>query len=172
MRLLDFPRWWQAAAALAIALLVQVEFMHYAMFRGAEPSLVLVTVVWYALRAGMRRAILFGLIAGAIEDFLGGALSGAPTGGAWTIATTFVALFISALSQRFFSDSVPVVAAVTILATLIRRLIFWSIMSLEGYPHGYATVHFHQALWEAVLNAALMVLLMFAARVMLRPRYQ
>ncbi len=139
--------------------------MHYLMWRHAEPSLVLVAVVWYALRTDARRAALFGLIAGVCEDLLGGALTGSGTGGAWTIATPATALLASSLSQRFFADSIPVVAAAVAIATLFRRLLFWIIMSLEGYPKGYAQLHFHEALWEALFNVVLIVALMLAARV-------
>ncbi len=138
--------------------------MHYAAWRHAEPSLVLISVVWYALRTDARRAVLYGLIAGACEDMLGGGLTGAGTGGGWTIATTATALLVSSLSQRFFADSIPVVAAAVAVATLLRRLIFWIIMSLEGYPKGYASAHVHQALWEALMNVVLVTALMLAAR--------
>ncbi len=144
--------------------------MHYATWRHAEPSLVLISVVWYALRTDARRAVLYGLIAGASEDLLGGALTGAGTGGGWTIATTLTALLVSSLSQRFFADSIPVVTAAVAAATLFRRLIFWIVMSLEGYPKGYAGAHFHQALWEALMNVILVMLLMLAARFIERRR--
>jgi rod shape-determining protein MreD len=151
---------------LAIALLAQVELMHYLAFRHAEPSAVLVAVVWYGLRTDARRAALFGLIAGACEDLLGGALTGAGTGGAWTIATTATALLVSSLSQRFFADSIPVVGTAVAIATLFRRLLYWTVMSLEGYPRGYAQVHLHEALWEALLNVVLVILLMLGARML------
>jgi len=162
------PRWWQAAIFLAIALVAQIELMHYAAWRHAEPSLVLVSVVWYALRTDARRAVLYGLIAGACEDMLGGGLTGAGTGGGWTIATTAAALLVSSLSQGFFADSIPVVAAAVAVATLFRRLLFWIVMSLEGYPKGYASAHVHQALWEALMNVILVTALMLAARVVER----
>lgn len=142
--------------------------MHYLTWRHAEPSLVLVAVVWYALRSDPRRAGVFGLIAGVCEDLLGGSMTGAHTGGAWTIATTATALFVSALSQRFFADSIPVVAAVVAIATLVSRLFYWTVMSLEGYPAGYARAHFHEALWEALLNAILIAVLMLGTRVLER----
>ena len=114
--------------------------MHFLTWHHAEPSLVLVAVVWYALRTDVRRAVLFGLIAGACEDILGGALTGAATGGGWTIATTGTALLVGSLSQGFFADSIPVLTAAVAIGTLLRRLIFWSVLSLEGYPRGYAGV--------------------------------
>ncbi len=153
---------------MAIALVAQIELMHFLVWRHAEPSLVLVAVVWYALRTDVRRAVVFGLIAGACEDILGGALTGAATGGGWTLATTGTALLIGSLSQGFFADSIPVLTAAVAIGTLIRRLIFWSVLSLEGYPRGYAGVHAHQALWEALMNAAIAAALMLVFRLVER----
>lgn len=153
---------------LLVALLLQVELMHYVVWHRAEPSLVLIAVVWYAIRTDSLRAVLFGLIAGACEDVLGGAGTGAGTGGGWTISTTVTALLISSLSRGFFADSIPIGAAAVAVATLFRRWIFWIVLSLEGYPRGFAVVHFHQALWEALMNlvaaALLMLVLRFAER--------
>ncbi len=153
---------------MAIALVAQIEITHYLKGRQAEPSLVLVAVVWYALRTDIRRAALFGLIAGACEDAFGGSLTGAGTGGGWTIATTATALLVGSLSQGFFADSIVVLTAAVAIGTLVRRLIFWSVLSLEGYPRGYAGVHAHQALWEALMNAAIAALLMLVLRLVER----
>jgi len=155
---------------LAIALAAQIELMHFLTWHRAEPSLVLVAVVWYALRTDIRRALIFGLIAGACEDIFGGALTGAATGGGWTIATTGTALLAGSLSQGFFADSIVVLTAAVAIGTLVRRLIFWSVLSLEGYPRGYAGVHAHQAIWEALMNAAIAAALMLIVRLAERRR--
>lgn len=133
--------------------------MHYLGFRGAEASAVLIAVVWYALRADLLHAAAFGVAAGLCEDIFS-----ALTGIAWTTATPLTALFVSWLSRWFFADSIPILAGVVIVATLVRRLLFWVMMALEGYPAGHARLHFHQALWEALLNAVLVTILMLAAR--------
>lgn len=153
------PAWWTAALYLLLALFVQIELMHYAVFRGAEPSAVLVVVVWYALRADFLHAVSFGLLAGLCEDIFS-----AGTGVAWTAATPITALFVSWLSRWFFADSIPILASVVILATLLRRMVFWVVMALQGYPAGYARLHLHQALWEALLNAILVTALLLLAR--------
>lgn len=142
-----------------LALFAQLELMHYAMFRGAEPSAVLVVAVWYALRADLLHATAFGVVAGLCEDIFS-----AQTGIAWTTATPITAVFVSWLSRWFFADSIPILAGVVVVATLLRRMLFWVMMALEGYPPGYARLHLHQALWEALLNAVLVTLLMLLAR--------
>jgi len=153
------PSWYVAAAWLVIALIAQVTLFHYVAIRGVQPSAVLVAVVWYAIRVDSRRAAVYGLAAGVCEDFLA-----MHTGGAWTISTTLVAVIAGAISRGFFADSLPLVATITYLATLLRSLLFWVVMGFEGYPSGLATLHFHEALLQAVFNALLMVIVMIAVR--------
>ncbi len=153
------PTWWVAGFYLLLALFTQIEFMHYVTFRGAEASAVLVVVVWYALRADLLHAAAFGLVAGLCEDIFS-----AQTGVAWTAATPLTALFVTWLSRWFFADSVPILAGVVIVATLLRRMLFWVVMALQGYPAGYAGLHLHEALWEALLNAVLVSALLLLAR--------
>jgi len=156
---LSSPAWWAAGLYLVLALLAQMEFMHYVTFRGAQASAVLIVVVWYALRAELLPAALFGFVAGLFEDAFS-----ARTGVAWTVATPLAAMFVTWLSRWFFADSIPILAGVVIAATLARRMLFWIVMALQGYPPGYARLHLHQALWEALLNAVLVSLLLLLAR--------
>jgi rod shape-determining protein MreD len=153
------PEWWVAALALLTALFAQVEFGHYLTLRGAQVSAVVVAIVWYALRANALNAAVFGLIAGICEDAFS-----AQTGVAWSVATPLAALFVNWLSRWFFADSIPAVAGVVIVTTLLRRMIFWIAMALQGYPPGYARLHLHQTLWEAVFNALLAGILVLIAR--------
>ncbi len=133
--------------------------MHLTIVRNVEPSLVLVAIVWYAIRVEPWRAAAYGCAGGVIEDLLS-----YHTGGAWTISTTAVALLASAISRGFFADSIPLVATITFVATLVRQLIFWVTMGFEGYPSGLGMIHFHEALFESVLNALVMMLVMLIAR--------
>lgn len=154
------PVWWVAGVYLLAALLVQTELLHYVVFRNAEISAVLCVVVWYAIRVDTLRAAIFGLVAGLCEDVVA-----TQTGGAWTISTTATAILAGMLSRGFFADSVPLVAFIVAVATLIRSMLFWIVMALERtYPPGYAVLHFHQALWQALLNAVFMVAVMLALR--------
>ncbi len=139
--------------------MAQVTVVHYVAFHFAVPSFVLIVVIWYAIRVDAQRATLYGLAAGLCEDAL------APqTGAAWTISTTLCATLTSLLSRGFFSDSIPLVSAVTAVATLLRALLFWTVMRLFGYPAGLGTIHYHEALISAVLNVCVMVIAMLVAR--------
>lgn len=156
------PAWWQAALYLLLALFVQLELMHFVTWRGAEPSLVLVAVVWYALRADLLYAAAFGVVAGLCEDAFTALPPG--SGAGWIAALPITALFVSWLSRWLFADSIPAFAGVVAVATLLSRMLFWVMMAVQGYPTGYARMHLHQALWEALLNAVLVSVLMLIAR--------
>ncbi len=153
------PAWYVAAAWLLAATVAQATFGHFLAIRSVVPSFVRVVVVWYAVRADARRAAVYGFFAGFCEDALS-----AQTGAAWTIATTVSALVASRLSRGFFADSVPLVTGITIVATLLRALLFWIVMALTGYPPGLGTLHFHEALFQAALNSIVIVAAMLVAR--------
>ncbi len=123
-------------------------FAQFFTFHGAVPSLVTIAVVLYALKAGARRGALLGIIAGLLEDCFAG------TGGAWTIATTLTALAAGAVARGFFSDGFPMLGAIVALAIVLRDTIFWVVMSIDGYPRGYASAHVHTTLWQAALTGA------------------
>ncbi len=153
------PAWYVAGAWLLAAVLAQTTLVHYVAIRNVVPSLVLVVVVWYAIRVDARRAALYGLVAGLCEDALS-----AETGAAWTIATSVTALLASRLSRGFFADSIPLVTAITAIATLVRALCFWTVMAIFGYPPGLGAMHFHEALFQAALNIGVIVVAMLIAR--------
>lgn len=153
------PPWYLAAAWLLAAVVAQATIVHAVAIRGIVPSLVLVVVVWYAIRVDALRAAVYGLTAGVCEDALS-----ASTGAAWTISTLVAAVTVSVLSRGFFADSVPLASAFTAIATLLRALLFWTIMSFEGYPAGLGAMHAREALVAAGLNVAVMISATLIAR--------
>jgi rod shape-determining protein MreD len=153
------PAWYVAAAWLAAAILAQSTIVHYFAIRDVVPSFVLAVVVWYAIRVDARRAAIYGLVAGLCEDALS-----AQSGAAWTIATSLSALLASVLSRGFFADSIPLVVAITIVATLVRALLFWVVAALGGYPSGLGGMHLHEAVIASVLNAIVVVVAMVVVR--------
>lgn len=153
------PPWYVAGAWLVAAVVAQATVVHYFAVRGVVPSFVLAVVVWYAIRVDARRAALYGLVAGFCEDALS-----SQTGAAWTISTSVSALLAGVLSRGFFADSIPLATAVTVVATLVRALLFWIVMALTGYPPGLGAMHFHEAIAQSALNAALIFVAMLVAR--------
>jgi rod shape-determining protein MreD len=133
---------WTAALAFA-----QTTVIPLLAFRGAVPSLVTIAVVLYASRAGARRGAMLALPAGLLEDIFAG------TGGGWTLSTTIVALLTGAISRRMFAEGAVVPALLCGFAVLVRDLVFWTVMRIEGFPPGFATAHAHTALWRALLTA-------------------
>ncbi len=153
------PPWYVAGAWLVGAVVAQATVVHYLAVRGVVPSFVLAVVVWYAIRVDVRRAALYGLVAGLCEDALS-----SQTGAAWTISTCISALLAGVLSRGFFADSIPLATAITVVATLVRALLFWVVMALAGYPSGLGSMHFREALFQAVLNAAVILAAMLVVR--------
>ena len=141
------------------AVLAQVTLAHLFTIRDVVPSLVLVAVVWYAIRVDTTRAAAYVLAAGALEDMLA-----TGTGAAWTISTMIAAICAQMISRGFFADSFPLVATITVAATFVRQLAFWIVWGFEGYPPGLASMHFHEAIVQAVLNAVTMMIAMIVAR--------
>jgi rod shape-determining protein MreD len=138
------------------AVFVQTMFAQIVVVHGAVPSLVTIAVVLYSAKAGARRGAILGLIAGVLED------SFAASGGAWTIATTLMALTVGAISRTFFSDGFAMLGALVAFAVLLRDALFWIEMSLAGYPRGFAAAHLHAALWQAALTGGCAVVYLVA----------
>jgi rod shape-determining protein MreD len=153
------PPWYVAAAWLCAAIAAQATVVHALAIRSVEPSFVLAVVVWYAIRVNARRAAVYGLAAGLCEDALSPG-----TGAAWMISTCLAAVVASWSSRGFFADSMPLVAAIMVVATLLRALLFWVVMALCGYPAGLGLMHLHEALFQSALNAAIVVAAMLVVR--------
>jgi rod shape-determining protein MreD len=143
-----------------LAVFLQTAFANLMTFRGTVPSFVTIAVVLYAAKVGARRGALFGIIAGVLEDCFAG------TGGAWTIATTLTALAVGGISRTFFSDGVAMLGALVAIAIVLRDAIFWIVMSIGGYPRGFALVHVHTALWQAAITGACAMIYL-----LVRPRF-
>ena len=134
------PAYWPVLGWTALLAFAQTVAVPLFAFRGAVPWLLLASC---ALLVGA----LLGLPAGLLEDVFAG------TGGGWTLATTVVGLLAGGFSRRMFADGAFVPAVLCGLAVLIRDLIFWATMRLEGFPPGFAVAHLHTALWRALLTA-------------------
>lgn len=137
---------------VALLIFLQVMFAPYLAIRDAVPSLVAIPVVLFAVRGGARRGAILGIIAGALEDIYAG------TPGAWTIATTLLALAIGRMGRGFFSDGFPMLGALVALGVLLRDLIFWTIMRIDGYPDGLGVAHLHASLYQALYTGILTVI--------------
>jgi len=141
------PAYWPVFGWTTLLAFLQTVVVPLFAFRGAVPSLVTIAVVLYASRAGSRRGALLALPAGLLEDVFAG------TGGGWTVSTTVVALLVGLFARRMFADGAFVPAVLCGAAVLVRDLMFWPIMRIEGFPPGFAVAHMHTSLWRALLTA-------------------
>jgi rod shape-determining protein MreD len=141
------PAYWPVLGLTTLLAFLQTVVVPLLAFRGAVPSLVTIAVVLYASRAGARRGALLALPAGLLEDVFAG------TGGGWTVSTTLVALLVGLFTRRMFADGAFVPAVLCGVAVLVRDLMFWTIMRIEGFPPGFAVAHLHTSLWRALLTA-------------------
>jgi len=140
------------SAWVALAVFAQTTLAPLITFRGAVPSFVTIAVVLYSISVGARRGAFLGIIAGVLEDVFAG------TGGAWTIATTTVALLVGLIARGFFSDGFPVLGALVAISVLARDALFWLVMRLQGYPSGLGIAHLHAALWQAAITGILTII--------------
>ncbi len=153
------PSFWRAAGCVALGLFVQTAFAPLLLVRNGIPSFVTIAVVLYALRLGARRGAVLGLVAGVLTDAVAG------TGGAWTLAYTVLALAFGGITRGFFADGVVVPSLFVGVAVVVRNALFWVVMSAEGFPRGYGTMHLHAALESGALTADYaFVYLVFRAR--------
>lgn len=139
------PGVWATIGFVALAALAQTTLAPLLTFRGVMPSFITIAVVLFALRTGITRGLIVGVIAGLLEDALG---SG--TGGAWTIATALLALGVGRIARSFFSDGFTILSAIVAGSVLVRNALFWFVMRIEGYPQGLALTHAHAAVYQAL----------------------
>ena len=153
------PPWYVAAAWLVVALVAQATIVHQLAIRNVVPSLVLVVVVWYAIRVDARRAALYRI---SRRVWRGRTL--AADRRIVDDPTCLSALLAGTLSRGFFADSIPLAASVMVATTLLRALALLDRHGTSGYPSGLGTMHFHETLVQAVLNALVIVVAMIVAR--------
>ncbi len=143
-----YPGWWHVVLALGLALLAQGTLLSRFTWADIPPSAVLLVVIWFSVRLGPQRAAMLGLLAGLCEDLLSGT-----TGGSWMLATLAAAVLTALLSQRFFSDSPLLYAALAFVATFVRNAVFWAAMQIAGSPFAWSSLHFHDAIRQSILDS-------------------
>ena len=139
------PKWWKVACALFLALLAQTTLFPQLGMRGT-PSLTLLLITWYAMKAGIARGTYFGLIVGACEDAL------AVTGAAWTFADASVGAFAAAIARVLPYDSPFLAAPITVPLTIARYIMFLFVLHVEHQTFHPAGAHWNTVLWQSLLN--------------------
>ncbi|HVA37597.1 MAG TPA: rod shape-determining protein MreD [Candidatus Dormibacteraeota bacterium] len=157
-------RWPSLTVAAAAAIVLQATWLHALTLRGGALDLVVIFVSWYAATAGAARGLIYGVLCGLAEDAL--ALR---TGAAHGLALALTGVVCGMGSRFVLPDSVLAIAGIVAIGTLVNAGVFWSAMSLGGYPAGLGTLHFHRALWGALLDT-LVFLALWSAAAWLRNR--
>jgi rod shape-determining protein MreD len=152
------PRFWVLVLLMVTAVIVQSTLLRPLAVRGAHISLVTVLLVWTGLRCGVSTGGALGLIAGLIEDALGGS-------GADVLATSLVGFGAGLLNVRFFADSLPVFVSAVAGATILRGIVSYLVIEIGLFERGTFHRVSHELLWQVVLNsvAAAVTLLVLRA---------
>jgi rod shape-determining protein MreD len=142
------PKFWVLLLLALAAIVAQSTLLHSLSLRGARPSLVTILVTWAGLRCGVATGGILGLIAGLVEDGLGGA-------GTDVLGTTLAGFAAGSLKARFFADSLPVFACAVGAATVIRGAVTYAVMEIGLGERGMFHTFSHALAWQVVLNVVL-----------------
>jgi len=128
-----------ALAAILIAIAVQTTLAQY-IFRGSSTAidLVLIVVVYVAIKSGPVTGLLAGTVAGLIQDSLGPGIVG--IGG---LAKTIVGFLSGVLGTQFIVTAPLPRFLLVIVATALHAAIFiglYRLLNLDQFPAPYSSI--------------------------------
>lgn len=127
-----------AFAAIFVALAAQTTLAGY-VFRSSTPiDLVLIAVVYVAMKSGPVTGVMAGTVAGLIQDALAGGILG--IGG---LAKTVVGFLAGVLGTQFIVTAPLPRFLLVLLATALHAAIFmglYSLLDLRQFPSGYSSI--------------------------------
>jgi len=139
------------------SVLLQATLFHGLAVRGAHASLVTVLIVWTGLRCGVVTGGWLGLACGILEDALGG-------GGTNVLSATLVGFLSGTLSNRFFSDSLPIFTFAIAAAMLVRYVCGYLNLEFVYGERGLFHAMSREFVWSAILNCAVGAVALLALR--------
>jgi rod shape-determining protein MreD len=156
------PRFTTLLGFALLAVLLQGTLLHDLTLRGAHASPLTVLIVWTGLRCGVVTGGWLGLLGGLFEDALGG-------GGVQVLGATLVGYLAGLLSNRFFSDSLPVFLSAVAVGTVVRSGVQYLVLEIGLGERGLFHRLSHETVYAIVLNCviaagAVLVLRVIAAR--------
>lgn len=152
------PSFWLLLGLAALAALLQATLVRDVALRGGHLSLLTILIVWAGLRCGVTTGGWLGLFGGLLEDALGG-------GGVNVLGATLAGFGAGLLSNRFFSDSIPVFTAAVAGATILRAASTYVVVEIAFGERGFFHRMAHAAAWQIVLNAVGAVVVLLALRI-------
>lgn len=127
-----------AFAAIFVALAAQTTLAGY-LFRASTPiDLVLVAVVYVAIKSGPVTGLMAGTVAGLIQDALAGGILG--IGG---LSKTVVGFLAGVLGTQFIVTAPLPRFLLLLVATALHAAIFmglYSLLDLRQFPSGYSSI--------------------------------
>lgn len=141
------------AAALLIALLLQVAIAPRLAIGGVVPNLLLLVVITLALIEGRTAGAAAGFAAGLLFDLLGGS----PIGVA-ALVFTVTGYLAGSLQENMFAEGWLMPPTVAFVASLFTEIAYAFALSLVGAGSPFWTSFWHVILPAAVYNGALALL--------------
>ncbi len=127
-----------AIAAIFVALAAQTTLAGY-VFRSSTPiDLVLIAVVYVAIKSGPVTGLMAGTVAGLIQDALAGGILG--IGG---LSKTVVGFLAGVLGTQFIVTAPLPRFLILLVATALHAAIFmglYSLLDLRQFPSGYSSI--------------------------------
>lgn len=157
------PRFWVLVLIAVAAIIVQTTLLRPLELHGAHASLVTIVLVWTGLTCGISTGGVLGIIAGLIEDAMGG-------GGANVLATMLVGFSAGLLNVRFFADSLPVFISAVAGGTVLRGLVTYLVLELGFSERGTFHRTSHELFWQVVLNCLVAAILLLVMRAVTHAR--
>ncbi len=116
---------------LASAMLLHLTVLNRVKVFGAEPDLVLILVIFFALFGGARMGLEMGSVAGMLKD-----LFSCDTFGMNLIALGFTGFAIGILNAKFFKESKRTQAIIIFSSTIFALVIHYVLLTtLSDYSH-------------------------------------
>ncbi len=151
------PRFSVLLGLAALAVLLQATVLHGLTLRGAHMSPLTVLIVWTGLRCGVTTGGWLGLLGGLLEDALGG-------GGMQVLGAMLIGYLAGLLSNRFFSDSLPVFLAAVAGGTALRAGVQYVILEIAFGERGLFQRLSHETLFAILLNCAIAAIVLVSLR--------
>ncbi len=142
------------AAALVIALLLQVAVAPHLSIGGVVPNVLLLVVITLALIEGRNAGAVAGFAAGLLFDLLGGSAIGAAA-----LVFTITGYLAGSLQEHMFAEGWLMPLTVVFVAGLSTEIAYAIVLSLVGAGSPFWTSFVWVILPAAVYNGALALLL-------------
>lgn len=114
--------------AVLLGLVFQSTYLEGLKVMGLKPDLVMLLVLFYAVQQGPRKGLLFGLIAGLLQDLFAAKFIGLNA-----LIKAVIGLSAGLLEKRVYKENVFVPAFLSIFSTFFQEASYIVLRQLAGY---------------------------------------